>query len=162
MQTTEFYPTSNKALIAYGDITCYVTASLEPEHIYYKTTDFDIRVGETYRDNNFKPKVISPSISGFVAYTNIFDAVKVAKCLNQTGYGDPFPNIVVKCVIPAGSRYFDGTPRGENLFTAMCAERIKIVAWKKAGAPGGWHTECNMEEVPDRYPGCSGIVVEQN
>lgn len=146
----EFYPTTIEAGVAQTDIECYVFASLEPNHLYYKTTALGVCLGKTYCDKQFKGKVSLPVMHGFIVRTNPLDVADKVREFNKAGFGSPFPNVMVKCVIPAGSKYYFGTPHGDKLFSALCTEKIKVLAWKKEGEHK-WHTEQEFEEDMDSY-----------
>lgn len=153
----EFYPTSIEANIAGIDMVCYTIASMEPHYLWYKGSDFDIHIGDTYRERNFRQATQMPLSSGFVLYPNILDAAQKAYELNSMK-GDPFPYVMVKCVIPCRSRYYNDTEQGGKLFSTVCAERIKVEGWKKVGERE-WHTVLEGDDG-ERYNTYFNIITE--
>lgn len=157
MQNIEFYPTSFKANTTATDMECYTVASMEPNYLWYKDTDFDIHIGDTYREKDFSKATQMPLSSGFVLYPNILDVAQQVYELNSMKT-NPFPYVMVKCVIPRRSSYYDGTERGGRLFCAVCAERIKVEGWKNVGERE-WHTVLEGDDG-ERYNNYFNIITE--
>lgn len=157
MENIEFYPTSFRANTAFTDIECFIPASMEPGCLWYKGTDFDIHIGDTYCEKNFMQATQMPLSSGFVLYRNVLDAAEMTYRLNCMK-SSPFPYVMVKCVIPCKSRYYEGTERGGKLFNALCTERIKVLAWKKVG--GKEWIETVDGDDKEKYNNYFNIVTE--
>ena len=128
-----------ETLTATKALTCYKTAFLTPtgngDEIFFKSTieGFHYDLGKTYELDEDKAqmfdvknswqKMISISY-GFHSYVHWRSAEDEAI--------DSIDEIILKCEIPVGARYWKG--EGPMIFDVeqeYCSDKIKVVAWRR-------------------------------
>ena len=129
-----------EACIADKDITCYKLVYPGdrwnmPVNVFKGIVmDFLYKVGETYDEPEFRSTPVFDKrgtggdvYKGFHSYRTLGEAVSWA--VKWT--------IILKCVIPAGSRYFYDPNK-----TQYCSDKLRVVAWRQPFMkPRTWSTE---------------------
>ena len=126
------YTSLCKPRIATADIVCYKTVAL-PKSNYTKTIrlkgnpDYfrsmffmqDWYIGSTYKVDNFQdtPGAYNTIEHGFHSY------IPLQYAINGCGYA--YNKVVLKCIIPKGTRYYKNMDS-----TEYCSEMLKAVAWR--------------------------------
>lgn len=136
------------AKVAKKDIECYkvvelyteaneeqLTRPTMPEEFFSKFHCFKYVLGKTYICDNFEKEVQRKIIEyGFHSYANLTDAYSSCDCamprITTDLYGRQAmkEEVLLKCIIPKGALYFDGTADTLNQY---CSDKIKVVAWKR-------------------------------
>lgn len=127
------YTTQPKSLIAKKDITCYKVVHPHIKAFLSEYRFFEYKIGRTYRlytgVKQWAPDNYGYMYSGFHSFTTLKNALE---------YGGK-RMVLLKCVIPKGSRYYVGD-FGNGSCTQYCSNRIRVVAWKPMWR-GKWSTE---------------------
>ena len=119
------------------DITCYKvvhrpSVSVQPGLFISIFQDFIYKVGKHYNASHFHSrntiKYNSRSYSVYYGFHS-YRTLEIARwwCASC--------DVIIKCVIPKGARYFESANTDE-----YCSNKIKVVAWKKRSGKS-WHTE---------------------
>ena len=154
------YSKSKTYKIAEKDITCYKVMLIETSswvlNSPYRNMCYflDVKYQEDYF-NTDKASVDGETwilFRGFHSYINLSDALSYARNFNSCVTAQNF--VVVKCIIPKGARYYEGS--SYEVFSddkEYCADQIKAVAWAAPISPGGhtrWHKRMDKDYVPLR------------
>ena len=137
----------NTAKIAKKDIECYKVVTLYteaneeqltrptlPEEFFSKFRYFKYVLGKTYVCDNFEKEVPRMIIKyGFHSYADLTEAYyscAYTPHITTDSYGRQAvkEEVLLKCIIPKGAFYFDGTADTLNQY---CSDKIKVVAWKR-------------------------------
>lgn len=121
------------------DITCYKVVRAgylyDMDHwkfpaMYY--SKFVYEVGKTYTEKKFKNRPERDLLLGVrrIVYHG-FHTYKYHKDARNNAYSW---TVMLKCVIPAGARYFTNEDRDQ-----YCSDQIRVVAWKMKNTP--WNEE---------------------
>lgn len=121
------------------DITCYkvVRAGYLYNMDHWKFpamyfSNFVYEVGKTYEEKKFKNRPERDPFMGARCVVNKgFHTYKYYKDARNNAYSW---TVMLKCVIPAGARYFTGKDRDQ-----YCSDQIRVVAWKMKSTP--WNEE---------------------
>ena len=110
----------SEANVAKKDITCYKLVHSETfqSPFYYKK----YRVGGSYTEPTFEAKKNKGAFDRDVRIEfgfHTYKTIQTTRC-----HGD-FRFAILKCVIPAGTRYWE-----DAYDETYCSETIKVVAWK--------------------------------
>ena len=130
------YTTQREPAVADKDITCYKFVlkirGIRPHQFISYFRSFRYEIGGEYITNNFqlKPDIMHSCPReinrGFHSYSKFYDALKEANSKSQML---SYEYVLLKCVIPAGTRYWKGSDYSETT-SELCSEKIRIVAWK--------------------------------
>lgn len=113
-------PLFNKEKVAKEDIVCYKYVDIRSNLIFTTFHRAIVEIGKTYESKLIKSKYYW--LFGFMPYSYIGDGLHTFK----TYYGclASFINTalettkIVKCVIPAGSKYYEGTFDGQKSYAS--------------------------------------------
>jgi hypothetical protein len=98
--------------------------------MYY--SKFVYEVGKTYMEKKFKNRPERDLLLGVRRVVNHgFHTYKYHKDARNNAYSW---TVMLKCVIPAGARYFTNESRDQ-----YCSDQIRVVAWKMKSTP--WNEE---------------------
>lgn len=128
-----------KAKKAEKKIFCYKSVYLpddcDPEYgaPYFKSAfkRFLYEGGRTYFERLFSDRAPDRMVDhGFHSYRYQVDA-------ERTSCHDYYPaNAVLRCEIPAGSRYYTEWGNGGG---CLCSDFLRVTGWKRPGADEPWH-----------------------
>lgn len=124
----------NKPNVTDKDIVCYKlarkyryasgkvsTVKFASQYIY-----FEYVLGVSYTEASFQELLCGCSVDkGFHSYKRLQD---MEDARNMLVYPEGFA--ILKCVIPAGARYWEGVNYTDRNRKEYCSDKIKIVAWK--------------------------------
>jgi hypothetical protein len=142
------YTNQTKPLVAEKDITCYKVVYKHSEFstLHSEIRGFEYELGHTYRirTGRFGPSENGRVHEGF----HSFDTLKHA-----LAYGGK-SLVLMKCVIPKGSLYFEGksmlnmylNKEEGRIGKQYCSNQLRVIAWKPM-----WHGKWNTEPEPERY-----------
>lgn len=130
------------AYTAEKDITCYKVVS---DLRYSKPCgncgkpffvsifqSFVYKIGKHYNERHFRSKnTIKSSSRSYSVYYGFHSY----RTLEIARFWCASCDVIIKCVIPKGARYFESSNTSE-----YCSNKIKVVAWRK-GYEKRWHTE---------------------
>ncbi len=138
------YTSQTKSLIAKKDITCYKVVHWDKVFKQFRSEIrlFKYENGHTYRirmsTGKFGPNENGRMHEGFHSFDTLKHALAYGgKCL-----------VLMKCVIPKGSLYFEGQGMPDTYLNIekgrvskqYCSNQIRVVAWKPMWH-GKWSTE---------------------
>lgn len=124
----------SKPIVAKKDIVCYKLArrygnSSGKDSIARFSSQcirFEYILGASYTEISFQELPCGRSIDrGFHSYERIQD---MEGARGMLCYPEDFA--ILKCVIPAGARYWEGVDFWDRDRKELCSAKIRIVAWK--------------------------------
>lgn len=129
-----------EARTADKDITCYKVVHpgdrwKMPSNVFKSVVmDFQYKLGVTYEEPKFKttPVFDENSAGGFV-----YKGFHSYRKLSVATYWTSKWNVILKCVIPAGSKYYYDPDKNQ-----YCSNKLKVIAWRQPFMkPRVWSTE---------------------
>ena len=140
------YPTTNSAKVADHDIICYKVVQVDiGDKMMHSNHDWNhvYELDKTYRENRFNKKLryeITYLTYGFHSYMKVSRAQRNAIKLNGCSWASSDGrHVIIKCIIPKGARYYEGSSGETAMIGEYCSNRIKVVAWRTMY--GRWHTK---------------------
>lgn len=129
-----------EACTAEKDITCYKVVYPGdrwklPANVFKSVVmDFQYKVGETYDEPEFRS---TSALDVNTCSRLVFKGFHSYRKLSEATLWAMKWTIILKCVIPAGSRYFYDPDK-----TQYCSDKLRIVAWRQPFTrPRRWSTE---------------------
>lgn len=140
--------------IADKDITCYKLVDMYSDRREFLSEffNFEYKLGTEYKEKNFQERNHAGGIDrGFHSYSNLKDVEFELRYHRHRKRLIPSLNVciqgvVLKCVIPAGARYWFGRNSADSRIAELCSDRIKIVAWKYGNDAEWRETSENTEQ----------------
>ena len=122
----KFYYNFYKPKVAKEDIVCYKWCekwnTSNGEIILTPYREVKVEIGETYKSNLIKVNGIQPVVNiGIHSF-----ARKRAAKKDYINYGDG--DIIIKCIIPAGSTYYTGMFLGKKSYASDTLKYVEICA----------------------------------
>lgn len=128
-----------KAKKAESKIVCYKSVysadDYDPRYgaRYFKSAfkRFLYEGGRTYFEQSFSDRAPDRMVDrGFHSYRYQIDAER------NSSHSHYPANVVLRCEIPAGSRYYTEWGNGGG---CLCSDFLRVTGWKKPGADEPWH-----------------------
>lgn len=129
------FPTTDKPKVAENDIVCYKVVQVPSNgHKMHPLWHFHSRIyelGKVYNEKRFdikKSKLLGLSAVTFGFHSYIresharYNMLRLENCTTNK-------IIILKCVIPKGSLYYEGSSGETTSIEEYCSNKIKPVAW---------------------------------
>ena len=107
--------------IAKEDIVCYKgLLDYEDDELFTPFQEFSIKIGETYHSELKRTKFLSNEVDLGIHSLSNYESAKDAIM---------YYHIIVKCIIPKGSKYYEGTWTNEKYksYASNCLKYVEII-----------------------------------
>lgn len=137
------YPTTDKPKTADSDIVCYKVVLLSSGGnkmyplLYFYSEVYEL--GKVYHEKRFGVKKsisLGASVVTFGFHSYIRQSRALYNILRCTNYKNN-KVIILKCVIPKGALYYEGSSGETASIEEYCSNKIMPVAWRTVY--GKWH-----------------------